>query len=340
MTRTDFPAWARVLLLIPLLCLANFAPRQARSSSAPLVKRARPSPSPMSFAVVVQGSPFSFALDSFASATSFDPVLSGELPVVKILSMLDSARGHPNIALYEALNFSVVFSPVSNAEPLRGSWDGLKVNNHNFQRVTTTAGVRAAAARGATHALKMRADFRIADFNDFRARLYANLDDLQPLWWHRRSYEPDALAGPPYDRPSVDSPADQLYFGPVGLLLDMFDGIQDAPYYDSRIPETALFDTFIARRNLTRHEGCLAMPKLASIIKPGELFWSHQSNFSSSGLVREGITWDVTDIFLTKSLEPQCDPECREFNCPPYKDHHEYPSFSLGLPVPRGGAAS
>lgn len=276
---------------------------------------ATPPPPQSRLAVVIQGPVYAPALRGFLNASAVRPIFPGESPALLILSTTDSHAGSPYLKQYADAGFHVLITNESAIVTPRGTFPG-SFKNSNFQRATTMAGVDFAATRGATHVLKMRGDTVITDPAVFREH-FGLPSVLRPLWWYGPQ---DMYLG----RPFPPSPSDTLFLGPLEHVRDMFDGRQDGIEYDTRLPEINLFDGYLMRRNMTRLEGCFAMPPLGVDMPDGMCLYEWR-----------GVT-PAVDCNHQRRSPPKCQAACDSLTCPPYVDHVGFPTSADFAPLLSG----
>ena len=277
-------------------------------------RRTPPPPPPQYLlAVIVQGPIYNTALGGFSDSVHFSPLQQFEGPVLPILSTTSGQITSELLPAYQAAGFHVLVTTEADVPMPRGTFPGSQ-RNSNWQRATTIAGLLFAASRGATHAIKMRGDFVITNFTQFREIAGFPLQ-LHCLWWYD-----GGPAGGINGRPLPPSPADQLFYGPIDHMIDMFTGWQDGPEFDTRLPELSLFDGYCARRNLTRLACCQEMPALGLLLPDGLCFYAWK-----------GIYPPLDCNFMRKG-PAHCRTACDPFTCPPYKDIAEFPSDSITQP--------
>ena len=137
------------------------------------------------------------------------------------------AEGASPVALaYAAANFSLILSP----PPPHPGW-----HNVNLQLTSTHAGLRAAAAAGATHALKMRGDVHVKSAAGLLGVVTPSPPRLTIVSWIRYLTE-------------------YLVAGPMADMLELFGAQQREG--DDRFAELFVMEEYAGRRNWSHQQLC------------------------------------------------------------------------------------
>ena len=199
----------------------------------------------------------------------------------------------PVALAYAAANFTLVLSP----PPLQPGW-----HNVNLQLASTHAGLRAAAAAGATHALKMRGDVHVTS----ALALLRDVVTPAPARLHIVSW--------------IGYLTEYLVAGPLGLMLELFSP-QQAPT-DDRFAELFMMEEFAARRNQSHQALCRSTARWADAagrpaggapaLPEGLLYWKcEQGALSPACDLAVGLRRYVApEDACNKLLPPGCNHAC------------------------------
>ena len=153
-------------------------------------------------------------------------------PLVPCYFSTWAAEGASPVArAYAAANFTLILSQPPNFS----GW-----HNVNMQLVNSRAGLVAAAAAGATHAIKMRGDVHVTDARAF-LRVVGAPQRLTMMAWIRYITE-------------------YLVAGPMDDMLGLF-GSQLQPAGDDRFSELYMMETYARPRNLSHAQLCRSVAR-------------------------------------------------------------------------------
>ena len=185
-----------------------------------------------------------------------------------VLCFFSTWRGAPSAVLsaYAAAGFAPI---LSTPPPHPGR------HNVNLQAASTAAGLRAAQAAGATHALKIRGDVRVTDAARLLRAVVGVPSRLTVLAWVGGGY-----------------PTDQVVAGPLEELLRYFSPPLQPPASD-QFAEQYLLERYCARTGLSPAAACASMARWldaegapsggAAHFPPGLAFWAREGEQEEEG---------------------------------------------------------
>jgi hypothetical protein len=237
-------------LLTLSLCLLLPALHAALSTAAPGAEAAQLAPSPGPAAppppaaaaaaaaarlawVVVGPATEAYAVALRSTLAGGNPCSGPGAAVLCYFSTWQDEGASPVALAYAAANFTLVLSQ----PPAHPGW-----HNVNLQLTSSHAGLRAAAAAGATHALKMRGDVHVTSAAALLAVVTPSPPRLTIVSWIRYLTE-------------------YLVAGPMALMLELFGAQQAAS--DDRFAELFMMEAFAARRNWSHQALCRSTARWA-----------------------------------------------------------------------------
>lgn len=189
---------------------------------------ARPGDPPARWAVVVQGLLYTQGLTSWGlpRMEAEDPPWPMGKDMIRILSTWDIHVEEDLFKAYVAAGFTPV---LSNWSQFMGEHTGGGVGNVNLQMVTSHAGLVAAKAMGATHAIKVRGDVRVEQPRVFLECVLGTPPTIQflTMWIGAERYA-----------------VEHLVSGPVDEVATYFQPPFKDERVDSRWPELYLMEEF------------------------------------------------------------------------------------------------